>query len=280
MDCCLIVEVVVLNHSCTLLVVICVWNLHLVLMFGSNAWYSCTCTFLRASRLLAMHPKLASKILLPEFCEPDVPAVVGERAAPEVAIERWRGGKGKNIRMIYRTRDKTRTGRHGSHGHTKHPCYGSWKHWPMTSPIVLLLWKDSNHSCCKPRSCRLALKINVLVEVILSLLSPQGIIKENNFLIMTAISAKSVICLCKYHSHFYLESSISWRDRTAVEWKRLIWGRTGWGIIAGFRPFDLRVLLVLLPYLWHNNSMLYLRNIYSNIFSNLLSRQKSSVNFA
>ena len=77
-----------------------VWDSRLVLMFGGYIRYLyimlvlvfSTCTFLRTSGLLAVHPKLASKILLPEFCKPDVPAVVGERAAPEVAIERWAGG--------------------------------------------------------------------------------------------------------------------------------------------------------------------------------------------
>lgn len=52
---------------------------------------SVTCTFLGAPGLLAVHPELASEILLPEFSEPDVAPVVGERAAPEVPVERWRG---------------------------------------------------------------------------------------------------------------------------------------------------------------------------------------------
>ena len=91
---------VVVVMGVVLVLSICVWYLRLVILFGSYVLYLClllvlvfnTCTFLGAPRLLAMHPKLAAKILLPEFCEPDVATVVGERAAPEVAIERCRGG--------------------------------------------------------------------------------------------------------------------------------------------------------------------------------------------
>ncbi len=46
-----------------------------------------TCAFLGAARSLAVHPKLATKVFLPEFCKPDVPAVVGQRAALKVTVK-------------------------------------------------------------------------------------------------------------------------------------------------------------------------------------------------
>jgi hypothetical protein len=97
-------------------------------MFGGYVWFLCiilvlafsTCTFLRTSGLLAVHPKLASKILLPEFCKPDVPAVVGERAAPEVAIERWRG-------------ETTRT----SEPQNKAPERNTWISWSSQMIVIV-----------------------------------------------------------------------------------------------------------------------------------------------
>lgn len=47
-----------------------------------------TCTFLGAAGSLAMHPQLAAEVFLPELGEPDVPAVVGQRATLEVTVER------------------------------------------------------------------------------------------------------------------------------------------------------------------------------------------------
>lgn len=47
-----------------------------------------TGTFLGAPGPLAVHPQLTAKVLLPELSKPDVPAVVGQRAALEVTIER------------------------------------------------------------------------------------------------------------------------------------------------------------------------------------------------
>lgn len=43
-----------------------------------------------------MHPQLTVEILLPELREPNVPPVVGQRAAPEIPIERCRGGGGNS----------------------------------------------------------------------------------------------------------------------------------------------------------------------------------------
>lgn len=47
-----------------------------------------TCAFLGAAGSLAVHPQLAAEVLLPELSEPDVPAVVGQRAALEVPVKR------------------------------------------------------------------------------------------------------------------------------------------------------------------------------------------------
>lgn len=47
-----------------------------------------TCTFFGAAGSLAVHPQLADEVLLPELSEPDVPAVVGQGAAPEVTVKR------------------------------------------------------------------------------------------------------------------------------------------------------------------------------------------------
>lgn len=55
----------------------------------------------KASWPFSMHPQLASKVLLPEFRKPHIPSVVGERAATEVAIERYgkRGEEKKEINI-------------------------------------------------------------------------------------------------------------------------------------------------------------------------------------
>lgn len=47
-----------------------------------------TCTFFGTARPLAVHPQLTAEVFLPELGEPDVPAVVGQRAALEVTVER------------------------------------------------------------------------------------------------------------------------------------------------------------------------------------------------
>ena len=55
---------------------------------GYRTKASPTGTLLRAARTLAVHAQLAVEVLLPEFSEPHVPPVVGQRAASEVAVER------------------------------------------------------------------------------------------------------------------------------------------------------------------------------------------------
>lgn len=54
---------------------------------STSGFHFLTCAFLGAAGPLAVHPQLADKVLLPELGEPDVPPVVGQRAALEVAIK-------------------------------------------------------------------------------------------------------------------------------------------------------------------------------------------------
>lgn len=60
-----------------------------------------TCTFLGAARSLAVHPQLAAEVFLPELGEPDVPAVVGQRATLEVTVERCGKKETLIIMMVY-----------------------------------------------------------------------------------------------------------------------------------------------------------------------------------
>lgn len=48
---------------------------------------SLTCAFLQASRPFTMHPQLAVEVFLPEFSEPNISSVVGQRAAAEIPIK-------------------------------------------------------------------------------------------------------------------------------------------------------------------------------------------------
>lgn len=54
-----------------------------------------TCAFLQVAGSFPVHPQLTVEIFLPELREPNVPPVVGQRAALEIPIERCRGGGGK-----------------------------------------------------------------------------------------------------------------------------------------------------------------------------------------
>lgn len=67
------------------------WNLRST---ESNTCELClTCALLQVAGPFSVHPQLTVEILLPELREPNVPPVVGQRAAPEIPIERCRGGK-------------------------------------------------------------------------------------------------------------------------------------------------------------------------------------------
>lgn len=48
-----------------------------------------TCTFLWASKSLAMHPQLTGKVFLPELGKPDISPIVGQRSALEVTVKRY-----------------------------------------------------------------------------------------------------------------------------------------------------------------------------------------------
>lgn len=63
---------------------------------GKTPEPSLTCAFLQVAGSFSVHPQLTVEILLPELREPNVPPVVGQRAAPEVPIERCGGGTKKS----------------------------------------------------------------------------------------------------------------------------------------------------------------------------------------
>lgn len=83
-----------------------------------------TCALLGAAGPLAMHPQLAAKVLLPELSEPDVPAVVGQRTAPEVSVEGW-GQKESGVRARAASRHGGRPGAFPPH----RPLTPSWGGW-------------------------------------------------------------------------------------------------------------------------------------------------------
>ncbi len=61
---------------------------------------SLTCTFLQATRPFSVHPELTVEVVLPELSKPDIPSVVGQRAATEIPIKCCKNREGKGLHIL------------------------------------------------------------------------------------------------------------------------------------------------------------------------------------